>query len=105
MGTLVPTVTDGAPESSASVLTREFCSRYQQSITVTIQHNEHPVEVTLDHSYPLTGDVTAPVAPGGGSVHFESADECWRIRITHLDLGPTGDDLDYVVDWTLSSNA
>jgi hypothetical protein len=75
------------------------CTPVSVLITVTIEANEHPVEVVLDHNQPPVPDPMAPVAPGGGVVELQSRDENWTIRITHIDLGDTGDDLDYRIDW------
>ena len=102
VGTLAPLVVDGVPQPSASVRTREVCSRYAQTVTVRIEHNEHPVEILLDHNYPLTQDLPATVPPGGGSVVLDTRDECWTMVITHVDLGTTGDDLDYRIDWVMT---
>ena len=99
IGNLRPVVVDGVPEPTAAVVTRTVCTPVSVVITVTIEQNEHPVEVVLDHSYPPVPDPMATVAPGGGSVEFRSMDENWTIRITHLDLIGTGDDLDYRIDW------
>ncbi len=99
VGNLRPAVVDGVPAATASLQTRLVCWPGSVLITVTISNNEHPVDVVLDHSYGLLPDPVASVAPGGGVVEFQSMDECWTMRITHLDLGTTGDDLDYRIDW------
>lgn len=102
VGTLQPVIVGGVPESTATALTREVCTPYSVIVTVQIEHNEHPVEIVLDHHYPLVGDLSASVEPGGGTVQFQALDECFRVQITHLDLGTTGDDLDYRIDWVLA---
>ncbi len=99
VGNLRPDVVGGVPEPTAAVVTRQVCTPVSVLITVTIEHNEHPVEVVLDHNYPTVADLTEQVAPGGGVVQFQSRDENWTMRITHLDLGGSEDDLDYRIDW------
>jgi hypothetical protein len=102
VGNLRPDVVGGVPEPTASILTRQVCTPMSVQITVTVEHNEHPVEVVLDHNYPTVTDLTEQVAPGGGVVQFQSREESWRVRITHLDLGGTEDDLDYRIEWALA---
>ena len=99
IGNLRPAVVDGVPEPTAAVDTQQVCTPVSVLITVTIEQNEHPVEVVLDHSQPPVPDPMASVAPGGGVVEFQTMEENWKIRITHLDLGSTGDDLDYRIEW------